>query len=226
MRGAALGEPLRRRWWTGVPSGLTGDLDAEHVTLVTLQAPEAWEELRATGRLTSREEHVDPGYRPAYRWLRSRMEALGRVGPDDGDGMVWFWSRVPRSTLREEYRLSARARGGEVMITARVPAARVLHSCFQTWHVVLNRGLEVPLLPGETDEAWSTRFDTVIADWDERTDPWRSVPVESWPRHLRREMEDSWEWIFRPDHHHRVSHVQATVATLRAEDVVRAVRVR
>ncbi|MDQ0618668.1 hypothetical protein [Arthrobacter globiformis] len=46
-----------------------------------------------------------------------------------------------------------------------------------------------------------------------------------WPADVRRELEDSWEFMLDPANYGRYESWQATVHSLRADDVVEAVRI-
>ena len=193
-------------------------LDAPVLTLHTIQTPAAYDVLRRKGILVGDPALGDADFAEAYDWMRRQMAA--RL-PTAGEGILWLW-------LKTNYRDlvgNARHARGEVLLTVRVPRERVLLSHFDDWHTVLNRGLEVPLLPGETFEEWSPRFDSAYDEWGLRADSYRDLPIEAWPPNLRAELEASWESIFDLSKREEPLYIQATVHALHASEVVRAVRI-
>ncbi len=112
-----------------------------------------------------------------------------------------------------------------MLLTAEIPRTRVLLSDFEEWHTVLNKSLAVPLLPGESDDEWSARFDVIHDEWWERTEPYHRLPLAGWPAPLRDELESSWALVFDLDDAGKRD-LQGVVHELRASDVTRAVRIR
>jgi hypothetical protein len=90
---------------------------------------------------------------------------------------LWLWAKTNSRNLIGNAKLAR----GEVLLTVRVPRVRVVLSHFDDWHTVLDRSLEVPLLPGETYEQWSPRVDAIRDAWDEREEPYRDLPIEPGP---------------------------------------------
>ena len=149
-----------------------------------------------------------------------RRQMAARL-PTAGDGILWLWAKT---TYRDLVGNARRARG-EVLLTVRVPRERVLLSHFGDWHTVLNRGLDVPTLPGETFEVWAPRFDALYDEWCVRVGTHRELPIAAWPPFLRAELEESWKSIFDLRNRDEPLYVQATIHALHANEVVRAVRI-
>lgn len=91
---------------------------------------------------------------------------------------------------------------------------------------MLNRSLHEPALPGQSDEEREARWNPLDDDFRDRAEPYRTAPIEAWPEALRAEIESSWEAIFDLQTWRTPPVLQATMRELRAEDVVRAVRIR
>lgn len=190
----------------------------------SFQSREAYECLRREGVLVGDSSYDDFAdeltISEAYRWLRRRM--TDRLGVEV-EGMVWAWVAARRRDLGTFARLG---RGG-VLITARVPRARLVLSQYDAWHDVLNRSLHLAPLRDEGLESWERRFDVAWNDWADRVEPYRGMPIEAWPTDLRRELEGSWDDVIEPIRTTDQNMlVQATISELRAHDVVRAVRIR
>ena len=166
------------------PFRVACDLDAPVLTLHTIQTPAAYDVLQRNGVLAGDPALGDADFAEAYDWMRRQMAARLTTS---GDGILWFWAKTNYCDLVG----NARHARGEVLLTVRVPCERVLLSHFGDWHTVLNRGLEVPLLPGETFEEWCPRFDAVRDEWEARADPYRDLPIAVWPSFLRAELEAS-----------------------------------
>lgn len=212
----------RRPWFLAPPFHLGGGFDAEVLTVHTIQSREAYETLQSAGTPTGDATRSDwrghLEFDEAYEWMRRQMNA--RLG-SQAEGLLWFWARTQFRDLAG----NAKHARGEVLLTARIARDAVLLSHFNDWHSVLNRSLEVPLLPGETYGEWSPRFIAICDEFDRRAESFRKLPIDRWPRELRTELEASWESIFDLDHCQGRHSVQATSHELRARDVVRAVRI-
>ena len=200
------------------PFRVASDLDAPVLTLQTIQTPAAYDVLQRDGILAGDPALGDADFAEAYDWMRRQMAA--RL-PSSGDGILWLWAKT---TYRDLVGNARHARG-EVLLTVRVRRERVLLSHFGDWHTVLNRGLNVPLLPGETFEEWSPRFNALYDEWCVRAGAHHDLPIAAWPPFLRAELEASWESIFDLNNREEPLYVQATVHALRASEVVRAVRI-
>jgi hypothetical protein len=202
----------------GVPRLRRPDLGRDFLSLITVQSRDAYEALHRDGVLHGDPRLGEPDYAEAYAWMSDQM---GRRVPENGPGMLWLWARVRRSAVIDH----ARANPGSVLLSVRVARDRVLISDYLDWHQVLNRSLNVGILPHETDEEWSRRFDTEQAAWDERTRPFATTPIDAWPATLRDEIQQSWNTIFDLDAVPPHRPLQATIRCLRANDVTRAVRI-
>jgi hypothetical protein len=204
-----------------VPAGRMGyDLDAERLLLHTIQSVEAFEALLTRGTLTPDPDLADDEFADAYDWMYRMMAA--RL-PTSGEGALWLWARTRRERLVDDCRRSR----GQVLLACRVPRERVLLSHFDEWHVVLNRGLGMPRLPGESEDDASARWEKAHDEFDARlrTAGMRDAPIRDWPADLRDEIETSWECIFAPGNYGPFECWQGTVHALSAEDVVAAVRI-
>lgn len=123
------------------PSRRRALLAAGRVRVWTIQAAEAVRRARETGRLSGGAGECpwpsdDPAGRRAYAWIRARM--ADRIEGFSGDWPVWVWAKRP------SWR---RPRPGHVLLSAVVPAGRVLWSDYELWHLPLNGG------PVAADEA-------------------------------------------------------------------------
>jgi hypothetical protein len=82
-------------------------------------------------------------------------------------------------------------------------------------------------MAGETSAAWEERADAIDTDFAARCAAagmdMREAP-DTWPHPLRAELERSWTQIFDPHTWHVEATLQACVHELRAEQVVRVVR--
>jgi hypothetical protein len=109
----------------------------------------AYEQLRSTGRVGPDAAHVrgsevsSPEFAAAYDWMRWQMHR--RIDGYTGRYPMWLWARIRRYDLTSLVRHSAAEFPGQVLLTLRVPAGRVVLSDFMAWHSVLNGGAEVPL---------------------------------------------------------------------------------
>ncbi|GAB2722762.1 DUF3841 domain-containing protein [Arthrobacter bambusae] len=205
----------------GIPPGrIPYDLDATVLLLHTLQTADAFEELLSTGRILPDLARATEEFLDAYVWMYRQMEE--RL-PTRGEGALWLWAKIGRRDLVDNCRLAR----GKVLLTCRVPRERALLSEFDDWHRVLNGSLNVLALPGESDDAYSARFNALYDDFFDRVGA-AGVghdSVSTWPEDLRAEIEASWESIFDTANYRRVSYWQATVHELSAEDVTDAVRI-
>ncbi|MGI5419696.1 DUF3841 domain-containing protein [Actinomadura luteofluorescens] len=204
-----------------VPAGPMGyDLDAERLLLHTVQSVEAFEALLTTGTLTPDPALAVAEFADTYDWMyRMMAERL----PTSGQGALWLWARTNRKHLVSACRRSR----GQVLLTCRVPRDRVLLSHFDEWHMVLNRGLGMPRLPGESEDEAFARWEQTHDEFDARLRAagMREAPTRDWPTTLRNEIETSWECILDRDNYGPFECWQATVHTLTADEVVEAVRI-
>lgn len=214
-------QELRSRpWFLAPPLRIVSDPDADVLTMYTIQSREAYETLAKEGVLVGDSARGWPEFQEAYSWMLRQMDRRLSGGPPGG--LIWLWPTATRARLRDD----AKHARGEVLLTVRVERERVLLSEFLDWHAVLNRSLHVPALRGESDEEWEARWNPLDDDFIARAEPHRALPIGEWPSDLRTEMESSWEAIFDPATWRTPPVLQATMPELRAEDVVRAVRVR
>jgi hypothetical protein len=197
------------------------NISADHLLLHTIQTEEAFEELLSTGVLVPDRSRSEPLYAEAYDWMFRQMAArLASVG----EGAIWFWAQTRRQELVDSCRRAA----GDVLLTCRVPRERVLLSHFVDWHAVLNRYPIVPVLPGESDDAYDARLDRVFDDFHAkmRSAGLRDAGLEFWPDDLRNELEQSWEFALDPVNYGRFEAWQGTMHVLGKEDLVEAVRIQ
>lgn len=203
-----------------VPAGRLGyDLTADRLLLHTVQTDEAFDSLVSTGSLISDPALAEPTFADAYDWMLRQMAT--RL-PTQGTTALWLWARISRRELVGTCRRSR----GEVLLTCHVPRERVVLSHFLDWHLVLNRGLCVPRLPGESDEDNFHRWEKASDSFDAQLEAAGvgGVPVSEWPTELRDQIEQSWESILDPANYGRYECWQATLHTLHTDDVVDAVR--
>ncbi|WP_433461752.1 DUF3841 domain-containing protein [Spirillospora sp. CA-128828] len=204
-----------------LPTGRMGyDLDAERLLLHTIQSVEAFEALLTTGTLTPDPDLAVAEFAEAYDWLYRMMAA--RL-PTSGQGALWLWARTRRDHLVGNCRRSR----GQVLLICRVPRERVLLSHFDEWHVVLNRGLGMPRLPGESEDDAFARWEEAYDEFDARLRAagMRDAPIRDWPPGLRDEIETSWESILDRGNYGPFECWQGTVHALNADEVVEAVRI-
>lgn len=212
--------PVTVPWRTAMTKGPV-------MRLYTVQTVGAVDELMSTGVLSGERARWEKDFAETYAWMDGQLRA--RVATP-GDGMVWLWASTARRNLAGQLRLAR----GDVLLTVEMAAEEVLCSDFCDWHMVLNRWLHVPFRAPETCVEWERRGDQFWDDWNERSDPFASLPIAEWPADLRTELEASWEAIFEPVcwvHPRRgrlvvCREIQATVRRIQFSDVVRAVRIR
>jgi hypothetical protein len=204
-----------------VPAGRMGyDLDAERLLLHTIQSVEAFEALLTRGTLTPDPDLAEDEFADAYDWMYRMMAA--RL-PTSGEGALWLWARTRRWHLVDDCRRSR----GKVLLACRVPRERVLLSHFDEWHLVLNRGLGMPRLPGDSEDDAFARWEKAHDEFDARLRAAgvRDAPIRDWPTDLRDEIETSWECILARGNYGPFECWQGTVHALYAEEVVAAVRI-
>ncbi len=205
-----------------VPPGRIGyDISADQLLLHTLQSEEAFDALCSAGVLVSDPSRVDPFLVDAYDWLYRQMAARLTTA---GEGALWFWARITRRDLVDSCRDSI----GQVLLTCRVPRERVLLSHYGHWHSVLNKFPHIPELSGESDEDYTARMNRRYDDFVARlkaAGAW-GAGIADWPADLRADVEQGWESIFDPGNYGRSESWQATMHTLRVEDIVKAVRIQ
>lgn len=204
---------------TAVPPGRIGyDLDAEVLLLHTIQTKAAFGELLSNGVLRPKPALADPWYFDAYHWMNRMMAA--RL-PTSGNAALWLWARIRRRDLVDDCRYGR----GQVLLVCRIPRVRVLLSHYIEWHSALNSHVAVPKLPGESNEAFGTRWKRICDRFDNRRQAADAAasPVHRWPKELRDEVERSWECIFDRMHFGASDYWQATVHEIHAADVVEAV---
>lgn len=205
-----------------------GDLDADPLTVRTIQPEAVYRALLKTGEALPDPALAEPDFDAAYEWMtRMAAERLTPRGRDDQcaergrRGLFWVWARVRSDTIRD----CAKHARGQVLLMLRVPAMQVLLSAFDAWHIVLNDGFHVPPLPGESDEDWCARAEPIWDDFDARAD----AAKESGARlthDLRVEQERSWVSIFDPTCWRPDQTIQGVVHAIKAEQIVEAARVR
>lgn len=193
--------------------------ETETVTLCTFQSPEAYEMLRKEGVLIGDPTRGWEEFQEAYAWLDRNMDDRGIPGP--AGALLWLW---PDPSARR-IRTHARQARGEVMLTVRLPAEKVLISEFDDWHAVLNRVLNVPQRVGEAEEDWDRRSARQWDDFSAKAGSLARGPTDELPTDLRAELENSWQQIFDPSTWHPDSTLQATARELRRAEIVRAVRI-
>lgn len=205
-----------------VPPGRIGyDISADRLLLHTIQSEEAFDALCSAGVLVSDPSRIDPYLVDAYNWLYRQMAARLATA---GDGAVWLWARITRRDLVDSCKVSI----GQVLLTCKVPRERVLLSHYGDWHAVLNKFPHIPELPGESDEDYTARMNRVVDEfWARlRTAGAWGAGTADWPADLRAEVEQGWESIFDPRNYGRFESWQATMHSLRTEDIVEAVRIQ
>ena len=213
---------LRSRpyWLPGPWRAASIDPASTHLLMHTIQRAAVWDDLVRVGVHRPPRWDDDHDFAEGYEWMHWQMTS--RL-PTSSDGIVWLWAQNTRRDLG-----SVRTKPGDVAMTCRIPREKVLVSHFSDWHCVLNRSLFLRPLPGENDELAWHRLEPVLDDFLDRRDTagMTRQPLVTWPEELRREAEASWEDIFDATLWTDRSVLQATTHELRAEDVVRAVRVR
>ena len=177
------------------------------IRLWTIQTPLAWSLLQQNKSLSGDGRRADPFFRPAYRWLKERMSV--RTQGYTGRFPIWFWTEKPDF---RQYRFRNYSKPGKpvVFLECLIPAERVLLSDYESWHSVLNNW-HLALTEEESDE-FHNRLDTGQITYEQ----------------AMREQRTSWERVFdfdvlraHPDWLGEPT-IQATVETLRKQDVVKA----
>lgn len=179
----------------------------EPIRLWTFQTPLAWSLLQQNRTLSGDGRRADPFFRPAYRWLMEQMAV--RTEGYTGRFPIWFWDKKPDF---RQYRFRNYTKPGEsvILLECLIPRNRVLLSDYETWHSVLNKS-HISLSEAEFD-AWYERLDSGTYSSAQMDAEIR----ESWQRVFDFEaLSANPEWAGPPT-------VQATVETLRLEEVVRA----
>lgn len=213
--------PRRRPWRLVSPLGsrTLGDLDRDPIRLWTTQSAEAYDVLVRSGVLAPDPALADPDFTDAYAWLQAEAD---RRLPTSGPGMLWLYARHERRYLPM---LNARARG-EVLLQVEMPREHVLLLSGGDWVCVLNSSLLVPLLPGESDDAWWPRAEPLVEDFhDRQAAAWRAGNAAG-ALVLQRELEDSWRSVFEREQWGRRGTVEAVVHAVHASQVVWARRIR
>lgn len=207
--------------WLAAPWRLRCDLNADPLTLYTVQSVASFELLRSEGELRGHPASADEDFADAYTWLSVWMtELLGEHGIDEG--AVWLWAAETRAGLVGQLRAVS---SESMLLTVSIARERVLLTDFDDWHDILNRRLHVPAQPGESPDEWWARAEPLMNEWHERTHLFRNDPLDAWPDECREELEASWLPIINPGPSPGSEHVQAVARVLRPEDVVDAVRV-
>lgn len=209
-----------RPWFLAPPLTVAADPSADVLTLHTIQTASAYRILVADGVLCGESWLGEPEFQEAYSWMLRQMDERDIPGPRGR--MLWLYASTRRNVLR----YNAGGARGEVMLTVRIPRDQALISDLQDWHAALNRYLHVPLIPGESYSSWEERWTSLEEAFSARAGPYYSWPLPRWPDDLRAELETSWEAIFDPATWVEGRTLQATLRELRAEDVLRAVRIR
>jgi hypothetical protein len=194
---------------------------SDHLLLHTIQGAAAAEQLRSTGRLRAERRHQTPDFADAYEWM---LKQMAKRLTTDGDTAIWLWARTTR---RELVNAVCRAEAGDVLLTCLIPRERVLVSHFTAWHYVLNRWLLIARENNETPTGFDARAGQLEEEFRVQLDSaglW-NAPISEWPAALRERIEESWLAIFEVDRLEPPHFWQATVHELRAEDVIRAVKI-
>nr|BFE74103.1 hypothetical protein GCM10020092_074040 [Actinoplanes digitatis] len=148
------------------------------------------------------------------RQLRRRVSEAGQDGHGPDAMPLWAWARTTRHELVRQARWTARHAPGEVLLTLRVPASRVLLSRYDEWHTVLNNS---PLWPPDLSVDDLDSFD---ADWDAAWGAdWHKRLAAGPEPALLDALESSWEAVFEVSVGSRRWAIQACLATIRAADV-------
>lgn len=214
--------PPTRPWWLAPERVPDERIDTPEVALQSFQSPAAYDVLVRDGVLHPEPCRIDdPSYEAAHDWMRRRADLHL---PTSGDGLLWGWVRTRRRDLA---RAASRARG-DVLVTARVPRDHALLSHYDDWRSVLDASPAFGWVDRESDDAYARRVAATYDDLEARLDAVGLTirdPITTWPADVRSDIEATWEQIFDvaaypPDHH-----LQAVVHELRAEQVVRAVRI-
>lgn len=112
----------------------------EKIRVYTRQEPAAWTAAQERGYLTGSHgadsENDDFGF--AYEWMRRQMAE--RIPDFSGDLPVWAWPRRQneRKWATSWYVKDRQHHVIHTRITALVPRRRVLLSCYEMWHAILN----------------------------------------------------------------------------------------
>jgi Domain of unknown function (DUF3841) len=219
--------PPQVDWWSAVPAGRIGyDLSAPMLLLHSFQSAVAYQRLQHEDVLRGSAATVDaPEFLDAYRWmnrqLRRRHRANGGRAEDADLVPLWAWARTTRRNLLGQARWAARHEPGSMLLTMRVPAARVLLSRYQEWHAVLNRS---PLWPTDTPD---DGFDDFYERWDTRWGvDWRDRLAAGRDPALRAAIEHTWDGVFDLSGCKTGEPVQACLPEIHAADVIRAVQIK
>lgn len=204
------------------------------VVLHTVQRLDVLTSLERDGLVVPTLEHSDhhEDWPIAYAWMADQVAA--RTGVNHGTGAVfWAWAYTTRSALVSSVAHSARwARKDndpQVLLTLRVPAERVVVSCFSEWHSVL---MALPVMSAEESALCEAAAESdefyngeLIDEFCRRTgkDWWN---YEEATDSERQRCHDSWSHCLRPAGVRprvRNTHWQACLPDLRAIDVHDAV---
>lgn len=117
-----------------------------------------------------------------------------------GDFPMWVWARTRRRDLVNTVKSAARHSPGSVLVTLRIPRARLLLTDYVRWHDVLNG---IPSFPatcpncgrphcnGDWFDPWSDAWDARVP----RSDEGDQLPWWSWPPSLQAELFRSWDMV-------------------------------
>ncbi|WP_162891205.1 DUF3841 domain-containing protein [Aeromicrobium sp. A1-2] len=194
--------------------------ESGRIRLHTLQHAAVLRDLETKGVHRPPRWPADHDFAESYSWMHEQM---ARRLPTTGEGIIWSWAQIRRRDLTPD---CPEARG-EVLLSVDLPRDRVLLSHFGDWHCVLNRMIHVEGRPGEDDDAYDRRVDPIYDAFFDRREAagLTHEPVKVWPDDLRQQAESSWTAIFDQSSWPPRDAIQATVHEIRAEDVVRAVRI-
>ena len=99
-----------------------------------------WELLKANGALTCPVEQAcdDPIFQRAYTWMKASMAQAGLPAPAVDVSPWWCWVRKeehhPGPYIEDLHGLD-----DPIVLQLSIPAERVVLSCFDLWHFVINR---------------------------------------------------------------------------------------
>ncbi|WP_460044589.1 DUF3841 domain-containing protein [Pseudomonas sp. S2_H01] len=151
----------------------------------TLMERSIWLMLEAEGELTCpiREANDDPVFQDAYAWMKGSMASAGIYPPGPDLSPWWCWVRREQNHP-EPYIEDTEGLHDPVVLELSIPAEKIVLSCFDLWHFVLNKCY---VWASELDEQ---DFDRAQESAEEGSD----AAVQ-----LQQRMQKSWSAVFELD---------------------------
>lgn len=111
-------------------------LPDDKIKVYSYQNPHIMDDIENNSFICSDKNKIDPVFIKSYDWMKSQMKL--NIPNFSGDYPIWAW--LKSANHRHYSKFLRKINDKELLITAMIPRKRILFSCYDLWHCVLNGG--------------------------------------------------------------------------------------